>query len=304
MFTDCPYCESQFRIRAAQLGGADGWVKCGNCGETFYALERLYDTPVRELPTLRQTDDEVEPPGLITDPEQAVAQHPRTDLLEPAPTETAEASARVSEEPVESVEQPEQVFTPPQDTAETETGDTGTRRKAIPDLPRIFFDENRKKTGSNSRVIWSSLVVILALVALAQLAWFNRDDLVRRYPALAPWVEQLCGSLRCQSIRARDVSAIELLNKQVSQHPRYRDALLASATMVNNAEFPQRFPDIELLIFATDGQVVSRGRFRPDEYLGPEAKPSSGMPPGVPIHVGLDLTGTVQQGASFRFRFH
>ena len=73
--------------------------------------------------------------------------------------------------------------------------------------------------------------------------------------------------------------------------------------MVNNAEVIQPFPDIVLLIFSTDGQVISRGRFKPEEYLGSGVNPSGGMPPGVPVHFGLELSGTSQEAVSFRFRF-
>ncbi|MDE0155419.1 MAG: DUF3426 domain-containing protein [Gammaproteobacteria bacterium] len=330
MFTDCPSCKRQFRIRAAQLGAADGWVRCGNCGETFYALERLSDTPLKRLPTLRQTDEAAaEPPAVSIEPEPEEAAEPEPaepepeEAPEPEPVEpeqyqpVAEEAAPEEatpaeptpediepEQPAETVLQPDEALTREQETAATETTDTDESREALPDLPPVLAGDTEKKTGSPARLIWGSLVFVLSLIAVAQLAWFNRDGLMRAYPALVPWVEQVCESLQCEPIRFRDVSAIELLNRQVTQHPRYRNALLASATMVNGAEFIQPFPDIVLLIFSTDGQVISRGRFKPEEYLGPGVNSSGGMPPGVPVHFGLELSGTSQEAVSFRFRFH
>lgn len=49
MFTSCPACLRQYRIRAGQLAAATGLVRCGYCGQQFSALERLTDTP-RSLP--------------------------------------------------------------------------------------------------------------------------------------------------------------------------------------------------------------------------------------------------------------
>lgn len=330
MFTDCPSCERQFRIRAAQLGAADGWVRCGSCGETFYALERLSDTPLKRLPTLRQADETAaEPPVAIIEPEpegaaeSAPADPESEEASEPEPVEpeqhqpVAEEAAPEEatpaeptregiepEQPVETVLQPDEALTREQETAGTETTDTDESREELPDLPPILAGDPEKKAGSPARFIWGSLVFVLSLIAVAQLAWFNRDDLMRAYPALVPWVEQVCESSQCDPIRFRDVTAIELLNRQVTQHPRYRNALLASATMVNNAEFIQPFPDVVLLIFSTDGQVISRGRFKPEEYLGPGVNPSGGMPSGVPVHFGLELSGTSHEAVSFRFRFH
>lgn len=306
MFTDCPYCERQFRIRAAQLGAADGWVRCGNCGETFYALERLSDTPLKRLPTLDQTDEAAaEPPAVSIEAEPELYQPIAVEAVpEEAAPEEATPEDIEPEQPVEPVLQPDEPLTPEQETAKTETTDTDENREALPDLPPVLAGDPEKKAVSPARLIWGSLVFVLSLIAVAQLAWFNRDGLLRTYPALVPWVEQVCEILQCDPIRFRDVSAIELLNRQVTQHPRYRNALLASATMVNNAESIQPFPDIVLLIFSTGGQVISRGRFKPEEYLGPGVNPSGGMPPGVPVHFGLELSGTSQEAVSFRFRFH
>lgn len=46
MFTSCPSCIRQFRVRARQLAAAEGLVQCGYCGKQFNALERLYDKPL------------------------------------------------------------------------------------------------------------------------------------------------------------------------------------------------------------------------------------------------------------------
>ena len=312
MFTDCPSCERQFRIRAAQLGAADGWVRCGNCGETFYALERLSDAPLKRLPTLRQADEAAtEPLAVSIEPGQEGAAKPEPaepELYQPVVEEATPAEPTPEgiepEQPAETVLHTDEALTPEQETAGTETTDTDESREALPDLPPVLAGDLEKKTGSPARLIWGSLVFVLSLVAVAQLAWFNRDGLLRAYPALVPWVERVCETLQCDPIRFRDVSAIELLNRQVTQHPRYRNALLANGSMVNGAEFIQPFPDIVLLIFSTDGQVTSRGRFKPEEYLGPGVNPSGGMPPGVPVHFGLELSGTSQEAVSFRFRFH
>ena len=330
MFTVCSSCESQFRIRAAQLGAADGWVECGNCGETFYALERLSDTPDKPLPTLRQTDEiAAQPPAVSIEPEQPHAPALNLELPEPAPVELEEAGEAapaeteqyqpVTEEvapqeaapedtepdqPAETDQQPDEALAPVQEIAETETTETDGSRETLPELPPFLVNDKEKKAGSPARVIWGSLVFVLSLIAVLQLAWFNRDNLLRAYPALVPWVEQMCGSLQCNPVRFRDISAIELLDRQVTQHPRYRNALLASATMVNNAEFIQPFPDIELLVFSTSGQVISRGRFKPADYLDSGVNPFGGMPPGVPVHFGLDLHGPAQDAVSFHFRFH
>ncbi len=63
MFTNCPTCARQFRIRASQLATAEGLVQCGFCGKQFNALERLYDKPLVNDRELMATPSEEETAG-------------------------------------------------------------------------------------------------------------------------------------------------------------------------------------------------------------------------------------------------
>ena len=45
MFTQCPQCETVFRLSADALGAAGGQVRCGRCGEVFDSLKRLAEEP-------------------------------------------------------------------------------------------------------------------------------------------------------------------------------------------------------------------------------------------------------------------
>ena len=41
MFTQCPDCQTTFRVSADVLQQADGRVRCGGCGIAFSALDHL-----------------------------------------------------------------------------------------------------------------------------------------------------------------------------------------------------------------------------------------------------------------------
>ena len=311
MFTDCPSCERLFRIRAAQLKAADGWVRCGHCAETFYALERLHDAPVKQAPPAHSDTEQMDAPAQPIQPPDDVA-------VEQQDEAQAEAAAAQQDQPPLAGAEPEharapyvqfadEATEPQQEATEAETADAGQDRELLAELaelPPALDYQAEKTTASSSRFIWAGLIIILSMIALAQVAWFNRDRLLREYPALTPWAERLCGRLQCDLIRFRDLSAIKLLNREVRLHPRFRDALLVRATLVNHAEYIQPYPQIELVIYATNGQVISQGRFNPADYLGSAANPAAGMPPGAPIHFVLELAGAAQQAVSFEFQFH
>ena len=55
MYSQCPDCQTRFRVTAAALRAAHGTVRCGRCGSAFDALERLSDAlppPAEELPPM------------------------------------------------------------------------------------------------------------------------------------------------------------------------------------------------------------------------------------------------------------
>lgn len=53
MYSQCPECQTRFRVTAEVLRAAHGTVRCGRCGSAFDALARLSDTP----PPLRRAFD-------------------------------------------------------------------------------------------------------------------------------------------------------------------------------------------------------------------------------------------------------
>jgi len=73
MYSQCPECQTRFRVTAAALRAARGTVRCGRCGSAFDALERLSDSIPPAVP-----EPQVEP-LLFTD-EVAASSGPPTDV--------------------------------------------------------------------------------------------------------------------------------------------------------------------------------------------------------------------------------
>lgn len=70
MYSQCPDCQTRFRVTAAMLRAAHGTVRCGRCGSAFDALERLSDTIPPATPELRPFPIEVAP-DVVSVPEPA-----------------------------------------------------------------------------------------------------------------------------------------------------------------------------------------------------------------------------------------
>ena len=69
--TQCPHCQTSFRVSHAQLGMARGVVRCGACLQVFNAAQQL----------LNQSTETEQPPAVVT---PAVA---APEVIEPAPVE-------------------------------------------------------------------------------------------------------------------------------------------------------------------------------------------------------------------------
>ncbi len=291
MITDCPSCSRQFRIYAWQLSAAKGTVQCGFCGEQFNALERLHDLPIatkQDLEDIAALDGELEEPqfdipgaegnsdGVQYDP----------DVSEPALEQDEPGDNAIDNESSETY------FSEQQDTmlADDERAHEilGTH-ESQPSRWKIFF--------------WFIAVTLLFIVATTQLVWFNRDRILSAYPEYLPYARKVCERFECKLVRARDIQSIVLLNRDVRDHPRYADTLLVNATMENQSEIIQPYPDLRLTLYNTEGQVTGYRIFKPLEYLDQSIIIEDGMPVKIPVHIILELTGSTSAAVSFEFNF-
>ena len=73
--------------------------------------------------------------------------------------------------------------------------------------------------------------------------------------------------------------------------------------MVNNANFAQPYPLIELTATSLRGQLIAGRRFKPDEYLQGEAANAELMPPRTPVHVSLEIQDPGEEALNFEVKF-
>ena len=147
--TRCPACATMFKVGAGQFEAAQGWVRCGCCGEVFDAAQHLVPTDVAAL----KDDAAPAAPAVPFVPEDAFealpesAEWPAPDALEtllvssslpaeltPASTDDPFDSAPVVPEPVpqDQPNQPNQPNQPEQPDKSELVGEA----QASPELPQ------------------------------------------------------------------------------------------------------------------------------------------------------------------------
>ncbi len=150
---------------------------------------------------------------------------------------------------------------------------------------------------------WLIVAVLLILLGLGQAAWFHRDYVYHHWPQVLPWAQQLCERIGCQVHRLRQPAAIELLNRDVREHPVYEDTLLVNATITNRSGARQPYPRIQFALYDTEGKALAYREFAPTDYLDDSLPVSAGMPADTPIHVVFEVASTAEGAVSFEFGF-
>jgi predicted Zn finger-like uncharacterized protein len=175
----------------------------------------------------------------------------------------------------------------------------------IPDYsdPETIILSTPGKTGTASRMLWFSASLVLLLLVAGQLIWFQRDRILGRYPELIPRVRQFCELVECGVFRQRNPDAIKLVNRDVREHPRFENALLVNATMQNQSDRNQPYPNVRFMLYDIRGKQIAHRDFHPENYLDDSIRILEGMSPETPVHFVLEVAGPTDGAVSFEFAF-
>ena len=262
LITRCPACSTLFKVVPHQLRVAQGWVRCGQCGEMFVAAahalspeeaERVQAPPTApELPADRAAALMAELPDL--DIEAPAADVVDEDGLPPAAV--VDPATRVDTGPPLEVA----IMPWPSEVIESDPGpsDAAMGSPASPaDAPFLAADRAGGAAAVRPRRRWLAWVAGLLAVALAlQILIDRRDTLAAHWPALTPVLTALCQPWACRVAPPRQLDAvvIESSNFQRLQADRFR----LSASVRNRAEWVVAMPAIELTLTDAQDQPLLR----------------------------------------------
>lgn len=307
MYTQCPLCDTQYRISAAELKAALGKVRCAHCDSVFNALSHLTDTPP-EIPTL--TESVSAPAESVF--AQTAGEPPALQVLETAEDPAALFYAEPYDEAGQAAE-PDEEMPPPaaagaaealaaDDHLEPVITEPSAARPGpmIPELigapARLMADEfaraRTKPYRARGTLLWSSGILLLLALLVVQYTYAMRNDLARK-PELRPLLERLCVVVDiiapCTIPLRRDLKQIELHGQSILPHPRFRNTLLVSVALLNKAPFAQPYPALELTLADFNGALIARRRFQPADYLLPGVDIAQGMAPQGTAQIALEV---------------
>jgi predicted Zn finger-like uncharacterized protein len=282
MYTQCPECLSVFSLDAATLAKAHGHVVCGHCGAGFDSLatltEQLVPEPFVELPV---NEPAFEPPCL-----DLVVYRPRPD-----PPAVVEDEPAPVAKPTEDFSQ--LVFAPRFARAAHANHPARSRRK-----------KHRPRTRSSGERRWPWVIacIVLLLLLAVQLAWAQRDTLIR-HPTVGRWLRGSCAMLGCELPLVAAPQQLQLLASNVQAHPSVAHALMISASVRNDAAFAQPYPVLTIALSNAQGQRLAMRRLQPREYLDDAAIRQRGLAPGANAVLLLEIEDPGDEAVAFEFTF-
>jgi predicted Zn finger-like uncharacterized protein len=281
MYTQCPECLSVFSLDVHTLAQAHGHVTCGHCKAGFDSIatlaEHLPPEPFHELPV---NEPAFEPPCV-----DLVVYRPRPDPLAVTSDEAVTATAAVAEDFSQLV------FAP-----------RFARESRSARQPRRSPHQRRVRASGEQRWPWITACALLALLLAMQLAWAERDPLIRN-PAVGSWLRSSCDVLHCELPLVSAPQQMRLLASNVQAHPSVAGALMISASVRNDAAFAQPYPVLTITLSNTQGQRLAMRRLRPDEYLDDAAILRHGLAPGASAVLLLEVQDPGDKAAAFEFGF-
>jgi len=310
MQTQCPHCETRFRVTESQVNIAEGFVRCSVCEEVFNAFDVAEHD---ELSNNTSTEDETAKNNFSED-ETSVDDTPEQNLTEYSlDNEAAPSEVDLSESENNDTEQSQKddVSADVPAVNENEKNELHDELAAsdneVSDEAKIvdfnnasatddsrkeafdFFDEEENEplshvvpeqykqaydssTGSLlSNILWGIGTLLLVTTLAIEYIWFNRDQL-NQMPQLQAWTEKLCQRFECKNISMRNPKQIELVSRNVYSHPNEKNALMVNITMKNLANFAQPYPIMQIKFSDVRGGSVAARRFLPSEYLPTEMR--------------------------------
>jgi len=184
------------------------------------------------------------------------------------------------------------------------------KSRAVPDdapfIPDTDADTDAASAEGRPRLLvrmaWITGAILIVAVVAFQWAAFQGEPLLER-AGLQSAMTRLGLEEPPPEQPFRDLERIHLVNRELRSHPSLPGRLRLGATIVNRAPQAQPYPDVEVLLLDSTGQVVSRQRFTPADYLSSKPGSDARMQPQAYLPLVLDLDDPGRRAVGFELQF-
>ncbi|WP_415902998.1 zinc-ribbon and DUF3426 domain-containing protein [Neptuniibacter sp. QD29_5] len=287
IITQCPSCETQFRVTPGQLKVANGQVRCGACLAIFCAVE--YEQKAKSAEPIL--------------PQKATSKKARENEATDA-FDKLDLALPLSEE--KTSPKPDKAATIASPATNLTKKDQGEIVKTVSaaDVPTLTIEAepvvlNRNNGAKASSPWWFIGCVLAILTLIAQHLWFNRGDLYWTH-TYRPLYDTVCQHIDCQ-IPTR-VNTAKITNQQflIRPHSEIADAITIDLVLINEANHNQPYPALHIAFSDLKGRPVASRTLQPESYLDRSVVNLKSMPTHQPIQISLDLMSPGMRGINYQ----
>jgi predicted Zn finger-like uncharacterized protein len=336
MLTQCPNCQTTFRVTTEILRVADGQVRCGRCQTQFDALERLIDeneaAPEQSVRTARDRlpaamyqasprDIEVEEPAAQEDitlegrhieisgryrlpdsvrGEPQIREETVEEWVEIDDIEDAAEEAAVIEVDEAQVDEDVLDELAEEAVAEDEQPIEVAEEAPVEAVPEPELDLLTPSRREPAPRIWKILAGPLVLLLAMQLVHAYRHTLAR-HPRLGQAIMGIYGALGANLQPDWNLHAYEILQWQLGSDPAIPGTLKVRASLKNVASFAQPYPLLKLVLEDRWGESVREREFEPAEYLDPGTAADRLLGPAQQATATISIVDPGTDAEGFRF---
>ncbi|MBL6691218.1 MAG: DUF3426 domain-containing protein [Pseudomonadales bacterium] len=263
--TQCPECQTSFRVTEAQLRIAEGSVRCGACLNVFQAEDYLLSPLLDMTERLAIEQDywlDFEDYMAQVGPVSAPAAHEEPGTIE------RDLSVVDGKSPfVDDLEKPFDLEFEPD--------------------PELLLRDHRRFFPMAS-LKWVPGILFLLLMLGAQWAFMNLQSFAQD----EAYREQILTFCRVTGCAVPDYDNLGLLETReliIRSHPEAASALMVDVLLRNSGDFRQAFPGLWLQFMDVRGNVVASRVFRSQEYLGGEMRGLRYIPALTEVRLSLEI---------------
>ncbi|WP_321940919.1 zinc-ribbon and DUF3426 domain-containing protein [Burkholderia cepacia] len=139
----------------------------------------------------------------------------------------------------------------------------------------------------------AAVLAVLAVLLIAQLAWWQRETLMIHWPVTQGWFRQACAPLGCTVAPPRAIDGLRLDATDLRQLDGPRELEL-KVPLTNRYRVALAYPSLELTLLDDTNHVTVRRVLAPRDYVRPGTPIDAGLPPGTTqtMVVRLETNGT------------
>lgn len=287
--TQCPHCNTTFRVDENQLAAYNGLVRCGVCARVFNGNDFIKTDDAKsdeqlfeEAAAQTHVTPNTLPTGNTAAPAPSITPEPGTDnsgwdmpARESAPafayTARQAPSAGRTEPSLE--DDGSSALTIEEDLPEADPGDLDavgapvSQAGAHNEPTFIKANRRRQRIRKTLNIVMGIAAIPLLLLALGQGAYFWRHQLASAFPPVKPLLVAACAKLHCKVGVSTDIDQLSLESNELETLPESPDTFALTLLLRNNGAIAQAWPHIELTLNdpAEKAQIIRV--FTPAEYL-------------------------------------